>query len=160
MEWVWIFREKTFFLECEKSLKSFHRNQATLSRSPWIRGSRPRTRKQSLPETSKTKQQEEHLRTEGRFSAQRWLFPLNSRRCVTVTNIYYSSAFSNCQDGSTAAAEETNEQDVVLIKEETPKEEAESDLATTDELLISEDGEQASKMYLIPGGGTETLCGC
>lgn len=87
-------------------------------------------------------------------------FPLNSRRCVTVTNIYYSSAFSNCQDGSTAAAEETNEQDVVLIKQETPKEEAESDLTTTDELLISEDGEQTSKMYLIPGGGSETLCGC
>lgn len=86
-------------------------------------------------------------------------FPLHSRRCVTVTNIYYSSAFSNCQDGSTAAAEETNEQDVVLIKQETPKEEDESDLTTTDELLISEDGEQTSKMYLIPGGGSETLCG-
>ncbi|XP_031591092.1 zinc finger protein 467 [Oreochromis aureus] len=67
---------------------------------------------------------------------------LNLRRCgrVVVLEMTTEASPANKEDGSTAAAEETNEQDVVLIKEETPKEEAESDLATTDELLISEDG--------------------
>lgn len=54
------------------------------------------------------------------------------------------------QDCSTAGDEEPDDHDVVLIKEETAKEEVDADLATTDELLISEDGERAGNTSLTP----------
>lgn len=52
------------------------------------------------------------------------------------------------QDSSPVAADKLGEQDVVLIKEETPKEEV-NDEDAMDELLLNEDGKTSCRPFHI-----------